>query len=85
MKVGNQYAAEFKAGGVNTCSECGWRKCHGERCSFCLDRACRVEGVKANTMRLASAVFRSPASTREKINQAIESINSEYEAAKESK
>jgi hypothetical protein len=79
MKIGNLYAAEFKPGGENKCAVCMIRKCHGIRCAFCIDKDLREIGVSAQTMRIASAVFRS-SSSREKRNQAMESINQEYAA-----
>ena len=78
MGIGQIYAAEFKPGGNNTCSVCMRRKCHGIRCAFCIDKDLREIGVKAQTMRIASVVFRR-SKNREKLNIAADSINLEYE------
>lgn len=75
MKLAKMYAAEFKPGGELECIKCG-RQSHGNYCAFCIDKTLRELGVRVETMRIASAVFRN-SSNPEKIEQAIAAIEEE--------
>ncbi len=77
MKLSKQYQLEHKPGGEMTCSIHPFRKTHTELCAFCVGRLLKEKGVKEQTLRLASAVFRTENAERAK--QAIAAIDKELE------
>lgn len=76
MKLSEQYAREFKAGGNKACQKCA-RRSHGNFCSFCINKELLWLGVSIKTLRLASAVFRAGNPAKTKL--AVEAIDKELD------